>query len=71
MEHQNYIRIYGATKAPPLLQIFFPDKLVLQEVSYQTMIHKVGENLYEEKKAIWPLLPLWIGSYSFSTTKHA
>jgi hypothetical protein len=44
MEHGTYIRIYGATKAPHLLPRFVLDKLVLQEVSYQTMIHGVRTN---------------------------
>jgi hypothetical protein len=71
MEHDTYIRIYRATKAPHLLPRFVPDKLVLQEVAYQTVINGVGEFLYQDKKSIWPLLPLWIGSYSFATTKQA
>jgi hypothetical protein len=60
---------------PPKLHIFFPmfvpDKLVLQEVAYQTIINGVGEILYRDKKAIWPPLPLWIDSYSFANTKKA
>jgi hypothetical protein len=35
------------------------------------VINKVGEILYRDKKAIWPPLPLWIGTYSFSNTKQA
>jgi hypothetical protein len=71
MEHGTYIRIYGATKAPHLLPCFFIDKLVLQEISYQTVIHGVGVTLYHKKKDIRPLLPLWIGSYSFASLKQA
>jgi hypothetical protein len=71
MEHGTYIKIYRATKAPHLLPRFVPDKLVLQEVAYQTMINGVGEMLYRDKKEIWPPLPLWIGSYSFTNTKQA
>jgi hypothetical protein len=71
MQHGTYIRIYGATKAPHLLPRFVPDKLVLQELAYQTIIHGVGAALYRNKKDIWPSLPLWIGSYSFASIKQA
>jgi hypothetical protein len=67
----NYLRIYGATKAPHFLPKFIPDKLVLQEISYQTVVHGVGATLYRDKKAIWPPLPLWVGSYSFKDVKEA
>jgi hypothetical protein len=57
---------------PPISSLrFVPDKLVLQEVAYQTMIHGVGGMLYRGKKEIWPPLPLYIGVYSFSNTKQA
>jgi hypothetical protein len=71
MEHGTYIRIYGAMKPPHLLPRFVPDKLVLQEVAYQTIIHGVGGMLYRSKKSIWPPLPLYIGNYFFENTKQA
>jgi hypothetical protein len=60
LEYNTYLRIYKATKAPHFLPRFIPDKLVLQEISYQTMIHGVGATLYRDKKAIWPPFPLWV-----------
>jgi hypothetical protein len=71
MEHGTYIRIYGAMKPPHLLPRFIPDKLVLQEVAYQTIIHGVEGMLYRSKKSIWPPLPLYIGNYFFENTKQA
>jgi hypothetical protein len=68
MEHDTYIRIYGAMKPPHLLPWFIPEKLVLQEVAYQTIIRGM---LYRSKKAIWPLLPLYIGKCFFENTKQA
>jgi hypothetical protein len=44
---------------------------VLQEVAYQTMINGVREILYQDKKSIWPPLPLWIDTYSFANTKKS
>jgi hypothetical protein len=46
MEHGTYIRIYDATKSPHLLLIFVPDKLVLQEIVYQTVIYEVRAALF-------------------------
>jgi hypothetical protein len=46
-------------------------KLVLQEVAYQTIIHRVGGMLYQIKKEIWPPLPLYVGNYFFEDTKQA
>jgi hypothetical protein len=66
-----YIRVYGTMKSPHILPKFVLDKLVLQEISYQTMIHGVGACLYRDKKAIWPPLPLWVGSYSFKEIKES
>jgi hypothetical protein len=71
MENDTYIRIYGAMKPPHLLPRFVPDKLVLQEVAYQTIIHGVRGMLYRSKKAIWPPLPLYIDNYFFENTKQA
>jgi hypothetical protein len=70
MEHGTYIRVYRATKYPHLLPWFVPNKLVLQEVAYQIVIHGVGGMLYRGKKEIWPPLPLYVGLYSFSNTKQ-
>jgi hypothetical protein len=71
MEHSTYIRIYGVMKPPHLLPQSIPDKLVLQEVEYQAIIHGIGRMLYRSKKEIWPLLPLYIGNYLFENTKQA
>ena len=50
--------IYGEMKPPHLLPRFFLDKIVLQEVAYQTIIHGVIGMVYRSKKSIWPPLPL-------------
>jgi hypothetical protein len=54
----TYIKVYGATKSPHLLPKFIPEKLVLQEITYQTLVHGVGVALNRDKKMIWPPLPL-------------
>jgi hypothetical protein len=70
-EHETCIMIYGATKAPHFLLVFVHDRLVLQEVAYQIVIHKVEATLYLDKKAIWPPMSLWVNSYSFRSSKQA
>jgi hypothetical protein len=52
MEHGTYISVYIATKSPHLIPRFVPEILMLQEITYQTMIHGVGATLYHDKKAI-------------------
>jgi hypothetical protein len=71
MEHDTYIIIYGAMKPCHLFPRFIPNKLVLQEVAYQTIIHGVEGMLYRSKKTIWPPLPLYIDNYFFENTKQA
>jgi hypothetical protein len=71
MEHDTYIRIYGAMKPPHLLPRFVPNKLVFEEVAYQTIIHGVVGMLYRSKKEIFPPLPLYIGNYFFENTKQS
>jgi hypothetical protein len=49
----------------------FPKKLVLQEIAYQTLVHRVGTTLYRNKKAIWNPIPLLVWLYYFEYVKHA
>jgi len=35
------------------------------------VIHGVSGILYRDKKVIWPPLPIYIGTYSFSKTKQS
>jgi DNA segregation ATPase FtsK/SpoIIIE-like protein len=71
LENETYIRIYGSTKPPHVLPKFVPDKLVLQEVAYHTLVHGVGASLSKYKKLSWPPLPFYVGSYSFKNSKEA
>jgi hypothetical protein len=71
MEHNTYIRVYGVVKPPHMLPQFVPNKLVLQEVAYQTIIHRVMGMLYRLKKVVCPLFPLYIGNYFLENTKKS
>jgi hypothetical protein len=48
-----------------------PDKIVLQEVVYQTIIHGGGGILYWLNKAIFPPFPLYVGNYFFGNIDQA
>jgi hypothetical protein len=69
MEHNTYIRVYGAMKSPHLLPRFVPDKLVLLRSGLSNGDQWSRGMLYRDKKAIWPPLPLYIDTYLFSNTK--
>jgi hypothetical protein len=50
MENGTYIRVFDTMNPPHLLPQFVPDKLLLQEITHQTIIHGVGGILYQGKK---------------------
>ena len=50
---------------------FVTDKVVLQEIVYQTYIHGIRATLEKEKKATWPLLPLIVREYRMVHAKYA
>ena len=43
-----YLRMIGSTKAPHWLPHFIPDKLLLQEIAYQTHINGVSASLIKD-----------------------
>ena len=49
LEYGTYIKVYEATKYRQLLPKFVPDKLVLQEIGYQTLVYRVGATLKRDK----------------------
>jgi hypothetical protein len=48
-----------------------PDKLLAQEVSYQTVEKGITTYLSEKNKKYWPNFPLHIGRYTLSNKPHA
>ena len=50
---------------------FVTDKVVLQEIVYQTYIHGIGATLAKAKKATWPPLPLIVRAYRMVHAKDA
>ena len=53
-----YLRMIGSTKAPHWLPHFIPDKVLLQEISYQTHTYVVSSSLTKSRKGAWTPFPL-------------
>ena len=64
-----YIRMYGGSRAPSLLPKYVTDYVLHKEAVRQVYIDGVGSFLFEHKKASYPAIPFWIGSYKFSKVK--
>ena len=69
-EYFTYIIIWGS-RFVHLLPRIVPDKMVLEEVAYQTMIEGIHQLCYSLKRKSWPNFPISIGHFSISTSTHA
>jgi len=67
----TYIRIYGATKAPHLLPKFVPERLVLREIAYQTILHGFNAYLVKEKLKTFISYSVCIGHYGLNNSVFA
>jgi hypothetical protein len=63
IEKVTYMRIFGTNQPPHLLPKFILDKLVLQEIQYETYF------LSKNKKAPWTPRPLCTGAYNLENVK--
>ena len=54
-----------------LLPRIVPDKMVLEEVAYQTMIEGIHQLCYSLKRKAWPKFSINIGHLSITTSTHA
>jgi hypothetical protein len=70
-ERETYIRVFGATRAPHLLPIYVPDRLVLGKICYQTILQGYNATLVKDNK--WAFIPygFYIGFYMVKDTAHA
>ena len=62
--------MYGGSIAPSLLPKYAIDYVVHKEVVRQLYIDGVGNFLFEQKKAVYPAVPFFLGSYKFSKVKN-
>jgi hypothetical protein len=70
-ERETYIRVFGATGAPHLLPIYVPDRLVLGEICYQTILQGYNATLVKDKKRAFIPYGFHIGFYMVKDTAHA
>ena len=69
-EYFSYFRIWGS-KTVHLLPIIVPDRMVLQEFSFQTFIDGTHPKLAKKKRKSWPKFPLHIDSLVIQNSIHA
>ena len=62
----TYLRIYGATAAPNLLPKFVPDRLVLREIAYETLLFGFNASLVKEKLRLFITYPMHISPYGLN-----
>ena len=68
----TYIRVFGSTVPAHVLPLYIPDKLLAQEIAYQTCSEGgLTKDLKNKKKAIWPQFPVTCGAFSLFDVGHA
>ena len=70
-EEGLYIRMFGGSRAPSLFPKYATDCIVHKEVVRKLYIDGIRNFLFDQKKAMYPPLPFYIGSYKFSKVKSA
>ena len=66
-----YIRIIGNTKYLHQIPHFILNKLLLQEIAYQTYINGVSTSLLKENKGPWPPFLFSVGMCKIENVKQA
>ena len=62
--------MYGGTRAPSLLPKYETNYIVLKEAVRQVLLDGFGIHLFDIKKAVFPLVPFYTGSYKFNKVKR-
>ena len=70
-EEGLYLRRYGGSRAPSLLPKYATDYVIHKEAMRQLYTDGIGNFLFEQKKAVYPAVPFFVGSYRFSSVKNA
>ena len=70
-EEGIYLSMFGGTRAPSRLPRYATNYVVHKELVRQLYIDGIGNFLFDQKKAVYPLLPFYVGSYNLSKVKSA
>ena len=63
-ESFTYIRVYGSNAAHMFPKVV-PDRLVLEELSFQIVTKGIYKKCVAPKKKVWPKFPFALGSLSY------
>jgi hypothetical protein len=69
-ERNTYIRVVGDTRAPHLLPMHVPDRLVVGEICYQTILQGYNSTLVKEKKRAFIPYGFHVGFYMVKDTSQ-
>jgi len=71
-EKFTYLRIYGAIASTHLLPIYVPNKLVLSEIAYKTILQGFNSLLVKDaKKKLFISYNFYFGYYKLLNSNHA
>jgi hypothetical protein len=70
-EHDTYIRVFEATRAPHLLPTHVPDRLVVVEICYHTILQGYNATLVKDKKRAFIPYGFHVGVYLVKDTTQA
>ena len=62
--------VYGSNVAHMLPKVM-PDMLVIEEISFQTVIEGIYKKCATPKRKVWPRFPITLGSLSVPTSTWA
>ena len=63
IEECNYLWIYCGYEPPNIFPVYVIENIVLLNIAYQHYVNRVGSILENNKKSMWPSLPLIFDSY--------
>ena len=66
-ESFTYIRVYGSNDTHMFPKVML-DRLVLEEISFQTVTEGIYKKCVAPKRKVWPRFPIALGSLSVPTS---
>jgi hypothetical protein len=70
-ECDTYIRVFSAIRAPHLLPVYVPDRLIVGEICYQTILQGYNATLVKDKKRAFIPYGFHVGFYMVKDTAQA